>query len=46
MDDKDRVEPVADAGAEEQHGETAGEGLTPKDEEILLKRLRELGYVE
>ncbi len=45
MDKENRDEPIEDASAETGN-DAANPGLTPEDEEVLLKRLRELGYVE
>ena len=46
MSNEDRNEPVEDTEAGKTGGDVEGAALTPQDEEILLKRLRELGYVE
>jgi hypothetical protein len=46
MNNEDRDEPKKDTEAGTTGGEAEAAALTPQDEEILLKRLRELGYVE
>lgn len=47
MSDEHRSEPKEKDGAEEEKtAEIEGATLTQEDEEVLLKRLRELGYVE
>ena len=46
MSNEDRNEPVEETEVGKTGGEVEGASLTPQDEEILLKRLRELGYVE
>jgi len=46
MSNEDRDEPKQDTEAGTTAGEAQPAALTPQDEEILLKRLRELGYVE
>jgi hypothetical protein len=44
MNNEERDQSGTEAG--ETGGEPEAAALTPEDEEILLKRLRELGYVE
>jgi hypothetical protein len=46
MNDDDRKEPKSETEAGPPESNPQNAGLTPQDEEILLKRLRELGYVE
>jgi len=46
MNDDDHKEPKSETDAGPPESNAQGAALTPQDEEILLKRLRELGYVE
>jgi hypothetical protein len=46
MNNEELDQPKTGTEAGETGGEVEAAALTPQDEEILLKRLRELGYVE
>lgn len=47
MNNENPEQPTKDTAPDKPEGETtAAAGLTQQDEEVLLKRLRELGYVE
>ena len=46
MNSEDRDRSVEDAAGSKPQDDADKAGLTPEDEQILLKRLRELGYVE
>jgi len=46
MSSEERDKPVEDAEGGKPPEEAEKPGLTQEDEQILLKRLRELGYVE